>query len=95
MDYIKEIEDIEEEIRILSHKKAKIIEEFISEKHPLKEGEEVIVNGYSHRGKKMIVKTRRIKKSYPNWKWGAEGPIIKANGEVGIAGGKWTQDVDL
>lgn len=65
------------------------------ELHPLKVDDKVIVNGWSHTGKEMIVNNLGVKEEYDKFFWTARGLIIKKNGETGVQMGDWSKKIEV
>ena len=71
---------------------------WIKSRHPLKIGDEVIVNcGYSFEGKKMKVTDIWIHKSVfwnsHEWVWKAKGHVLKKDGSPGQRIGNWEERI--
>lgn len=62
---------------------------------PVKVGDIVEINGFSHRGKSILVDRVNVRN---NWKtifaFIASGKVIKKSGEPGSQRGEWTQEID-
>lgn len=90
--YIQEIGRIEGEILRLEKEKGEELRKWVEERHPLKIGQTVEVNGYTHTGKKMVVEKRIVKRWYADkWEWKAYGKILKGDGTAGVQTGEWRE----
>ena len=87
--YREEVVDIDRQIKDLYAKRRETIAAWIEAEHPVKVGDVIETNGYSHKGKKMRVAKRSIYDSFSKWSWKANGPILKKDGTEGLIEGEW------
>lgn len=87
--YKERIEEIDQQVKELYSTKRTLMKEWVDAEHPLKIGDRVTVNGYTYRGKTMIVDELYINQGWREWEWIAKGNIIKKDGKPGLQRGKW------
>lgn len=92
--YIDRIEDIDAQIKLLQVQRAELIDEFAGRECSIKVGTTVTVNGYSHRGKKMMVRKICVERDFRGYRFKATGSVIKKDGEPGHQAGEWTQGIN-
>jgi len=89
--YKKQLDKLRDEISALENRHEALMESWVKECHPLKEGGEVIVNDYSYNGKKMLIYHTGIEETWNGFQWFAYGKILKKDGEPGVKTGEWRQ----
>ena len=94
LKYLAKIKKIDEEIESMQKERKALIDKWIEAEHPLKTGDNVRINEYSHTGKRMIVSSRGVEFGYFGPAWKAFGNVLKKNGEPGANSGKWSQKIE-
>lgn len=56
---------------------------------PVQEGDEAICNGYSFKGKRMIVRHVFLQNLFSGYRFRAKGELLKADGSIGARIGEW------
>ena len=90
MDYEEKINDLKREIESLQDEKTRVMREWVNAECPVKIGDKIAVNGYSHAGKIMEVDSIYVKDLYSRgYCFLAKGRIVKKDGTCGTQTGEW------
>ena len=93
---IQKLKDIKKQITDIMARRELCAEEIVRNHAPIKIGDIVEANGYSHTGKNMIVNHVYLTEHFNGtFLWAATGKIIKKDGSSGHNDGKWSQEVDI
>ena len=86
---LNDIRKIQGHINNLKHKHTLRSDDYVKEHCPYKVGDEIIVAGYSHNGKRMMIEGITLKQGYAfhdaplQYTFHYSGSIINKNGRVG------------
>lgn len=90
-EYANAIVKTEEEVLTLNRHERRLREEWVKECCPLKVGEIILCNDYSHEGKSIKIEKVDITDHLTHgvawdcrWKWIASGPVLKKDGTPGL-----------
>lgn len=92
---MQELAELKGELRQVQQKIRDLEQRIIDEHVPVKTGEVVEVNGYSHRGKKMVVTRISPRHSHKNFEYVARGQILKADGTQGVNVGEYSGVLEM
>ena len=98
MNYKQRVEECKRDIQVKQEELSSILKEWAENECPVSIGDIVEVNdGYSYKGKKMVVTEPPFPKlsrwKGEGWFWCATGKILKKDGSEGLLFGKWKQEI--
>ena len=80
---LNDIKSVDIQISKLKMQRIQMLRQFVDDHCPVKLGQIIPVQGYSYKGKQMMVDGIECKKTYTGYKFLYQGNIIKKNGRVG------------
>lgn len=63
--------------------------EIVKQFSPVQEEDEVTCNGYSYKGRRMVVRHVFLQNLYSGYRFRAKGELLKADGSIGARIGEW------
>lgn len=91
---LKKLAELNEEIASLEKQIGRIKENVAIKYAPVKVGEIIYTNGYTHKGKKIVVEQVVFRSRFGRYEFCARGPVLKKDGSPGLIWGDWRKLVE-